>query len=128
MHDPAILQVLEAWARATREGRMADVLSHHAEAAVIFDVLPPFQYRSKAAYQASWDDWQPSTEGEVRFELADLEVVASDTVAFAHGRLECGGTQPDGRPFRDTVRATFCLTRTEAGWQVAHQHLSKPLG
>jgi len=126
--EAEIRSILEEWARATREGRLGDVLANHSVDAVIFDVLPPFQYRSKADYQASWDDWQPNVEGDSIFELDQLEIVSSSTVAFAFGKLECGGTLPDGKTFRDTVRATFCLSKTSGKWFVSHQHISKPIG
>lgn len=126
--ERAIRHVLEQWTRATREDRREDILANHSDDVRIFDVLPPLLYDSAASYRASWDEWQPDTQGATQFELRDLHVTAGADVAFAHGLLECGGTLPDGRTFRDTVRATFCLRRTDSGWQVSHQHVSKPFG
>ena len=125
--ETAIRQVLDDWTVATRESRHDDILRHHVADAIIFDVLPPLKYVSAAAYRASWDEWQPETTGEVVFELEDLTVTAGNNVAFAFGLLQCGGTLPDGRTFRDTVRATFCLQRDDdRQWQIVHQHISKP--
>jgi ketosteroid isomerase-like protein len=126
--EAQIRALLAAWARATREGRPDDVLARHAPGARIFDVLPPLAYDSAAAYRASWGEWQPRTQGAVRFELRDLVVSAGSDVAFAHGLIDCGGTLSDGRTFADVVRATFCLSRRDGCWQVVHQHVSKPLG
>jgi len=122
----AIKKLLTAWANATREGRLNDVLVNHASELLIFDVLPPLKYDSAASYRASWDEWQPQTEGEMIFHLEDLEVIAGADVGYAHGILHCGGTMPDGRSFSDTVRATFCLRKIESKWMVFHQHISKP--
>lgn len=125
--DNAVIQkILDQWAAATREGRQDDVLKNHLDDLVIFDVLPPMQYESAAAYRASYDDWQPDAQGEIMFELEDLSISAGDDCAFAFGFLQCGGTLPNGESFRDTVRVTFCLRKTENGWKVAHQHVSKP--
>jgi ketosteroid isomerase-like protein len=123
-----IRALLEEWAKATREGRLDDVLENHAENLVIFDVLPPLMYTSAAAYRKSWDDWQPQTQGDSRFDIEDLSVAAGDQVAFAHCLIQCGGTLPDGKTFNDTVRATFCLRKISGAWKVVHQHVSKPFG
>lgn len=121
-----IRTLLEEWANATREGRLDEVLKNHSADLVIFDVLPPLQYSSAAAYRKSWGTWQPETQGEARFEIENLSVTAGDQVAFAHGIIQCGGTQPDGQVFSDTVRATFCLQKSSGTWKVVHQHVSKP--
>lgn len=124
----AIRQLLEEWTRVTREGPRDDVLGNHSDEVLIYDVLPPLKYESAAAYRASWDEWQPDARDGMRFELEELVVTAGREVAFAHGLLQCGGTLPDGKMFRDTVRATFCLRKTGDGWKVFHQHISKPFG
>lgn len=121
-----IREVLEKWSRATREGRHDEVLANHVDDLVIFDVLPPMRFESAAEYRKSWDDWQPDAQGEIRFELEDLTVSAGDDVGFAFGLLQCGGTLPDGKTFRDTVRITFCLRKQGGQWKVVHQHVSKP--
>lgn len=121
-----IRTLLDDWTRATREGRDDDVLAAHAADVVIYDVLPPLRYTSASEYRASWDDWQPDAQGEMRFELEDLVVRVGSDTAFAFGLLQCSGTLPDGKTFSDTVRATFCLGKTGGQWCVVHQHLSKP--
>ena len=124
--ESAIRSVLDAWTCATREGRHDDVLANHDEKVLIYDVLPPMKYSSASEYRKSWDAWQPDAQVEMRFELEDLEVTACSDAAFAHGTLQCGGTLPDGKFFRDTVRATFCFSKKDGKWKVVHQHISKP--
>jgi len=124
--EAKIRLLLQNWTDATRQSRQDDVLAGHADDVVIYDVLPPLRYTSAAGYRASWDEWQPETEGEMKFELEDLSVFAGDDAAFAYGILQCGGTLVSGVVFRDTVRATFCLKKVNECWVVVHQHLSKP--
>lgn len=124
----AIWQLLEEWTRVTREGPQDDILKNHSENVLVYDVLPPLKYESAATYRASWDEWQPDVHGDMQFQLEDLNVTTSPDVAFAHGLLQCGGTLPDGKSFRDTVRATFCLRKIGGSWKVFHQHISKPCG
>ena len=126
LDEIAVAAVLENWAEATRTGRLDEVLAGHAPDAVIYDVLAPLQYAGTAAYRASWGDWQPQTTGPNLFRLEEVEIVAATGIAYAYGLLRCGGTLADGQEFEDLVRATFCLRRSDAGWQIAHQHISKP--
>ena len=122
-----IREVLEAWAKATRQNRKDDVLKNHSPNLVIFDVLPPMKYESAEAYRRSWEDWQPESQGEAQFDLEDLSITAGVDVAFAHCFIRCGGTLPSGYTFQDLVRTTFCLKKEAEGWKVVHQHVSKPL-
>jgi ketosteroid isomerase-like protein len=119
--------VLEQWASATRDGREEEVLANHQDDLVLFDVLDPLQYTSAAQFRASWDAWWPDTQGSLKFALQDLPVQAETDVGYAFGLLQCGGTLPDGLPFADTVRITFCLLKRGGMWKVAHQHVSKPV-
>jgi ketosteroid isomerase-like protein len=125
--EAAIRTVLDQWAEATREGRQDEVLAHHQDDLVIFDVLSPLRYTSAAHYRASWGSWQPDAQGPVTFALQDLVVEAGADVGYAFGLLQCGGTLPDGATFSDTVRITFCLRQRDGEWKVAHQHVSRPM-
>ena len=123
-----VRQVLEDWAQSTRTGAQDLVLRDFMPEALIYDVLAPMKYEGTDAYRRSWDDWQPETQGEGKFDLQDLAVVAGAEVAYATCLIQCGGTLPDGHTFEDLVRATFCLRKVDARWKVAHAHVSKPVG
>ncbi|HEY4050346.1 MAG TPA: nuclear transport factor 2 family protein [Acidobacteriaceae bacterium] len=110
--EDQIRELLEQWARATRNGQQDEVLAHHAPDVLIYDVLPPMKYEGAAAYRRSWGDWQPDTQGEGQFELRDLSIVSGSDVAFAHCFIQCGGTLPNGKSFEDFVRATFVSRRS----------------
>jgi ketosteroid isomerase-like protein len=124
--EDQVRDLLEQWARATREGRQAEVFENHASDVLIYDVLPPMKYEGAAAYRRSWDEWQPDTQGEGQFAFQDLSIICGTDVAFAHGFIQCGGTLLDGTAFEDLIRATFCLRKIGEAWKVVHQHMSKP--
>lgn len=125
--EQLISSVLEDWAAATRTGRQNDILRNHLPDVLIYDVLAPMKYEGAEAYRESWDEWQPETQSEGKFELEDVSITASPEVAFAHSFIRCGGTLPNGHVFEDLVRATFCLVKSGESWKVAHQHISKPI-
>ena len=122
-----IHEVIESWAKATRENRKADILANHSSDLVIFDVLPPMKYESAAEYRASWDDWQPETDGDAQFDIENLSITEGEEVAFAHCFIRCGGTMPNGEKYQDMVRATLCLKKLDDIWKITHQHISKPI-
>jgi ketosteroid isomerase-like protein len=122
-----VAEVIESWAKATRENRREDILANHSSDLVIFDVLAPMKYESAAEYRASWDDWQPETNGEAQFDIENLTITEGVDVAFAHSFIRCGGTMPKGEKFQDLVRATFCLKKIDGLWTITHQHVSKPI-
>lgn len=117
-----IRELINDWAKATREGNNDAVLSNHAADVLIFDVLAPLQYKSAKEYRKSWDEWHPELSAESVFDIHDLNITAGETVAFAHCLIECGKT-----PNLDWVRATFCLRKTDGKWLVTHQHISMPV-
>lgn len=126
-NEKQVRLLLQAWAAATRKGQKDVILINHLQDVLIYDVLAPMQYEGAAAYRKSWDDWQPETQGEGRFDWEDLQVTSDDNLAFAHGFIRCGGVLPNGKTFEDLVRATFCLRKISGSWMVAHQHISKPI-
>lgn len=83
--------------------------------------------RAQITYRKSWDEWQPETVGPGLFDIHELKITASSSVAFAHGLIHCGGTNTDGKTFEDWVRATFCLKKIDNKWLVTHQHISMPI-
>ena len=62
-----IWQLLDDWAKATREGNDEAVLSNHAADLLIFDVLAPMQYKGAEACRKSWDEWRPTDEGKAHY-------------------------------------------------------------
>ena len=120
--EDQIRQLINDWAKATREGNKDAVLSSHASDLLIFDVLAPLQYKGTEAYRKSLDEWWPTDEGEALFEMHELGITTGETVAFAYCLIECGK-----KPNPDWVRTTFCLQKTDGKWMITHQHGSMPI-
>ena len=71
------------------------------------------------------DAWAAATrDGRPGDALRSHEV--GDDVAFAHTLFQCGRALPSGTTFSDTATATFCLSKHDTEWRIAHQHNSKP--
>ena len=117
-----ISKLLYHWADATQKGENDKVLSNHSSDVLIFDVLTPLQYKGAEEYKNSWGEWQPEYKEESLFEIHELDITTSETVAFAHGLIKCSV-----EPKIDWVRATFCLLKTDDKWKIIHQHISMPI-
>lgn len=126
-NEGLIRDVLLNWAENTRLDNKESILKNHDENVLIYDVLAPMLYQNAASYRASWDEWQPQTQGESIFKIQDLKITADTNVAFAHCLILCGGELQNGERFEDLVRGTFCFRLIESNWKIVHQHISKPL-
>jgi len=121
--DEALVRaLLEAWARAVREGDMEGVLAHHAGDIVMFDVPAPLQVRGIDAYRKQWEVFFRE-QGKGAFDLGELEIAAGSDVAFAYAILTCGTTDPASQ-FQ--VRLTVGLRKVNGDWLVTHEHHSVP--
>lgn len=122
-----IQALIDRWAAAVRSHDLEGVLRHHASDMVMFDVVGPLRIEGLEGYAATWREaffaWHGS---EGRFDLRDLHIEAGDRVAFAHGLIDCAGTE-NGQRVAFVLRLTICLVRDGGQWTVVHEHHSEPL-
>lgn len=115
-----IRQLVEGWAKAVRDGNMDGILAHHSDDIVMFDVPLPLQALGIEDYKKTWDLYfQYSKGGEGSFELIDLQIRASETVAFCHALLRIGGPTPE-------CRLTIGFQKINGKWCITHEHHSAP--
>jgi ketosteroid isomerase-like protein len=118
-HEIEIRTLVEAWARAVREKDMDGVLAHHTDDISMYDVPAPLQSEGIPAYKKTWElFFSESPGGAGAFDVIELKVVASDSVAFCHGLVKI---------LESTVRLTMGLRRVRGQWLIAHEHHSYPL-
>jgi ketosteroid isomerase-like protein len=119
--ESQVRDLVENWARAVRNADMDGVLAHHADSIVMFDVPPPLQLRGIDAYKKAWELFF-SMQGKGLFNLGELEIAASDSVAFCHSIVTCG----KDREGQFQVRLTIGLLKIDGSWTFAHEHHSVP--
>jgi uncharacterized protein (TIGR02246 family) len=111
--------LIERWAQAVRDGEMEGIIAHHSNDVLMFDVPPPVQVKGLVAYRAGWDlffEYSPGGPGS--FDLSDIEVTASESVAFAHALITIGGASP--------ARLSMGFRKEDGEWLIAHEHHSFP--
>jgi uncharacterized protein (TIGR02246 family) len=118
-HETQIRQLVENWAAAVRAKDVEGAVAHHADDVVMFDVPLPLLSRGMEEYRKTWELFFANNRGGPgSFEVTDLRIAASDTVAYCHALLKI---------FDSTARLTMGLRRERGQWLVAHEHHSYPL-
>jgi ketosteroid isomerase-like protein len=113
-----IRTLVENWAKAVRDGNMDGVLAHHTDNIVMFDVPLPLQSRGMDEYKKTWElFFKFSPGGDGSFDVIELEITASDTVAFSHGLVNIAD---------NPVRVTMGFRKENGSWLIAHEHHSYP--
>ena len=103
-------------------------MADRADDIVMFDVPPPENgVRGVDAYRATWPpffEWQASGAS---FEIVELEVTASEDIAYAWALLRCGTPSELEADPANRLRLTLGLRKQGGRWVVAHEHHSFPL-
>jgi len=90
----------------------------HTPDILMFDVPEPIQARGRAQYQETWELFFAYSPGGVEsFRLRELEIVTSESVAFAHCLLDVVDVR---------CRLTLGLQKIGGEWMIAHEHHSSP--
>jgi ketosteroid isomerase-like protein len=115
-----IRKLVEEWAQAIRDCNMEGILKNHSSDVLMFDVPVPLQNVGLEAYKKTWDIFFRYNEGgEGSFELVDLNITSSETVAFCHALLRIGRPDPE-------CRLTIGLQKINGKWCIVHEHHSAP--
>jgi len=117
---------LEDWASAVRAKDIDRIFAHYAPDIVAFDAIAQLQFKGADAYRKHWETCMAMCPGPMIFELHELQITASDDLAFVHSLDRCGGTGPDGKEMTGWMRMTACFRKLHGQWRVVHEHFSAP--
>jgi ketosteroid isomerase-like protein len=98
---------------------MEAVLANHTDDIVMFDVPMPLQSKGMKEYKETWElffDHSPGGPGA--FNVTELRITASETVAYCHALVEIVDSK---------VRVTIGLHKERGQWLIAHEHHSYPI-
>jgi uncharacterized protein (TIGR02246 family) len=117
-NEHQIRRLVENWGAAVRAKDLEGAVAHHTDDVVMFDVPLPLQSRGVEEYRKTWELFFANNRGGPgSFEVTDLQIAASDTIAYCHALL----TIVDS-----TARLTMGLRKEGGQWLVAHEHHSYP--
>ncbi|MBU1310172.1 MAG: nuclear transport factor 2 family protein [Gammaproteobacteria bacterium] len=109
--------------RAKDVNRIADLYTDNI---VAFDAILALQFKGKAAYIEHWHTCMGYASGDMHFEVHQLNVSASEQLAFSHSVNLCGCTNEQGEMQSSWMRCTQCWQHTADGWKIVHEHFSAP--
>jgi PhnB protein len=121
-----IRQLIDRWADALRSKDVDGVMSLYAPDIMAFDLAPPLQYRGAGTYRKNWEEWFPTFRGPIGYEIRDLNIAASEDLAYCHSFNRITGTRTDDEKTDVWVRATVCCRKLDGQWKIVHEHQSVP--
>jgi len=118
--DESQIRVLvDQWAESVRAQDMDGALANHTDDVVMFDVPMPLLSEGIEEYRRTWElFFANSSGGPGSFDVTQLRVVASETVAYCHAILGIADSKG---------RLTMGLQKVDQQWLIAHEHHSYPL-
>jgi ketosteroid isomerase-like protein len=124
--ERSIRGIIEERVAAIREKDLDSLLIHLAPDVLLFDVLDPLQNAGSDVIRQRAERWLSSYEDAPGYEVRELTVTASETVAFCYYLYRVSGTLKAGDTVDMWVRATVCLNKVDGEWKIAHEHQSVP--
>jgi uncharacterized protein (TIGR02246 family) len=125
-NERAIRDLIDVLVTAIRAKDLRKTMSVYAPDLVAFDVVPPLQTSSAAAFERQWQGVFSYFQGEIDYEIRDLHITTGDDVAFSHS-LNRLTTVKDGRETGVWVRWTACYRKIDGKWLIAHMQASVPV-
>jgi len=128
-NEAEVRQLLDRWAKAFHAKDLNGIMSIYepGQALVSYDIIPPLQYTGFEAYKKDYQEFLDQFQGPIDIEYRDLNIIASDTVAFSRGLERMTGTLKNGQKFDAWVRFTEGYRKTNGHWLVIHDHISVPV-
>jgi uncharacterized protein (TIGR02246 family) len=119
-------ELIARWSGAVQQKDWEGIRADHDEDILMFDVPPPFLSRGIDAYMATWKTFFTWAPTPVMFQLDDLEVTASQDVAFATATGRCINIERSGDKTNLKFRLTMGFRKHDGRWRIVHEHHSLP--
>ena len=121
-----IREVLEDYWEGIRTKDADRAMSHFTSDLVEFLLAPPLKYGGKNKMdKKGTEDWFNSFEGNIGYDVHDLKIAASESIAWYYSLIHLSGVQ---KPQKTDLwfRFTAGLMKINGEWKIAHQHESVP--
>ena len=125
--ETQIRLLLDNWAKAFHDRDIEKIMSMYDPAGVVaYDIVPPLQYASYAAYKKDYVQFLAQYKGPIEVKFQGLRVVAGNDVAFAYVLEHLSGALVDGTKSDMWIRVTSCFRKVHGRWLDVHDHISVP--
>jgi uncharacterized protein (TIGR02246 family) len=123
----AVKALYDQFIKAFNKRDVNAIMAFYAPDVFVFDVAPPREYPTWAAYKKDWQDLFDMFPGPVTVSLSELNVTVAGSVAYAHCINDALFTAKDGSRTHMVVRATDVLRKRNGKWLIVLEHVSVPV-
>lgn len=126
--EAQIRTLLDDWGKAFHNRDINAIMAMYKPGPelVAFDIVPPLRYVGYAAYKKDYEQFLSQYQGPITVEIRDMQVVTSDTVAYAFGLERLSGTLTNGQKSDMWLRFTSGFRKIKGHWFDVHDHISVP--
>jgi uncharacterized protein (TIGR02246 family) len=125
--DEAELRALFAeWSRASTAKDIERTMAPIAHDCLSYEHQSPLQYRGVDSIRESCQQGFDAAEGELRWDVPDLQVMVRGDLAITWGLNRMRITPPGGAQKESWSRGTRVFRKVDGRWKMIHQHVSFP--
>ena len=103
------------------------IMAVYAPDVFVFDVSPPREYPTWAAYKKDWEDFFATFPGPLTNSISELNITVVGPVAYARSIDDSTVLAKDGSKSHLVVRSTDVLRKSNGKWQIVQEHNSVPV-
>ncbi|WPU95023.1 nuclear transport factor 2 family protein [Mucilaginibacter sabulilitoris] len=105
---------------------IAGATNRYAQDVMLFDVVGPLQQSGIKAMQERLNTWFASFDGNIGFEIKDLNIVLGGDAGFCYSFNHVSAKTKDGGNLNMWWRETLGWQKINGEWLVTHAHSSVP--
>ena len=125
-NESEIRALIDDRTKAVRAKDSVGATSGIAPDILTFDVVNPLRQIGSTASRKRAEEWFSSFQGQIGYEIRDLDITAGDDVAFSHGLCHVSAAKTDGGQLDMWWRTSVCFRKIDGKWMVTHEHNSVP--
>ena len=84
---------MEDWVEAVRAKDIDRCVLHYAKDVLLFDLAPPLQYTGSDALRKSLEEWFPTFNGRIGYEICGLQISTGNDTAFSYSLAISAGRE-----------------------------------
>ena len=89
---------MEDWVEAVHAKDIDRCVLHYAKDVLLFDLAPPLQYTGSDALRKSPEEWFPTFNGRIGYEICGLQISTGNDTAFSYSLSHLSRKRTNGEP------------------------------
>ena len=117
----------DRWGKAFAAHDLKGCMSIYAPDVFAYDVAPPREYTSRAAYQKSYEGFFKAFPGPIKVKYLDSDFTTVGDVGYAHAAEDFTLAMADKSTTHMILRVTDVFRKIKGKWLVVQEHVSVPV-